>query len=320
MQKNTYSDLSIGATITDVKLEYCGKSNAHNLNSYSQNSTYIKVDWEIFDNLSRNIILKTTTEGVDHSINLAPKRGGTMISLKNAFHNSTEFLLENEAFLAYLSGTQNKQSNEILVDNEMNLSELTVSYGNSETEFSSQVEKIKQATATIRTTSGHGSGFVINLYGYVLSNYHVTGDSKRLVVIIDGKEYLGSVIKADPLRDVALIKIDGNFIGRAVKISPQRATLGEKIYVIGTPLDESLDFTISSGIISSSREKNGNDYYQTDAAVNPGNSGGPVFNEQGNVIGVTVSGYFTKDGGSRNINYLIPIDSALESLGIKSSF
>jgi S1-C subfamily serine protease len=86
--------------------------------------------------------------------------------------------------------------------------------------------------------------------------------------------------------------------------------------VVGTPLDERLDFSISRGIISARRVLDQRNYYQTDAAVNPGNSGGPVFNGSGNVIGITVAGLFTKDGSSMNITYVIPILDALEALQI----
>ena len=96
-----------------------------------------------------------------------------------------------------------------------------------------------------------------------------------------------------------------------------QVSLGEEIYVVGTPLDERLDFSISRGIISARRTLDEKSYYQTDAAVNPGNSGGPVFNSSGNAIGITVAGLFTRDGGSRNINYVIPILDALDALKIK---
>jgi S1-C subfamily serine protease len=100
-------------------------------------------------------------------------------------------------------------------------------------------------------------------------------------------------------------------------IDSQVVSLGEEIYVVGTPLDERLDFSISRGIISARRTLDKRSYYQTDAAVNPGNSGGPVFNSSGNVIGITVAGLFTRDGGSRNINYVIPILDALDALKIE---
>lgn len=317
LQKVDNSDLSIGATITDIKIAHCGKSYSPNLNGYSQNSTYIKVNWEVFDNLTRKVIHKSLSEGVDRGLNTKPRKKGAMISFARAFEHATEGLLSNENFTNILANKKTSKRNEVDFKQTANLQNVAISYGNAQTKFSELVEKIKQATATIRTTSGHGSGFVIDHNGYVLTNHHVVQGSKQLIVIINGKEHEATLIKSNQERDVAIVKIHGDFIGRAVKVSPTDAKLGEKIFVIGTPLDEALDFSISSGIVSADREIRGLNYYQTDAAVNPGNSGGPVFNEQGNVIGMTVSGLFSKDGVSKNINYLIPIQSVLNTLGIK---
>lgn len=315
MQQNTNSDLSIGATIEDVKLAYCGRSGSPNINGYSQNSTYLNIHWEVFDNLSRKVVYETNTEGVDKFLHSAPRKNGAALSIGSAFRQAVLRLLSEQDFVNIVTNKSSQKSYQNTNNDRIIKTNVEVSYGSPNTEFSGQVEKIKQATATIRTTSGHGSGFVISHSGYILTNQHVVQGS-QLIVIIEGKEYPASLIKSDPLRDVALIKINGKFIGRAIKISPTKPKLGEKLFVIGTPLDEMLDFSISSGIVSAIRDIEGKSYYQTDAAVNPGNSGGPVFDEKGNVIGITVSGHFTRDGGSRNINYLIPIDSALKTLGI----
>lgn len=318
MQKKASSDLSIGATIKKIKLAHCGKSTSANLKVYSQNSSYIKVHWEVFDNLSRKVIYVTQTEGLDTSLRSSPKMNGAATSFGLAFQQSVAGLLSQQDFVDILTNNRNNTTvSDTSTEKNKVFKNIDLSYGNSSTDFSNQIDKIKQASATIRTTSGHGSGFVISHSGYVLTNDHVVNQNNQVLVIIQGKVHNATLIKSDPLRDVALLKIEGDFIGRAVKISSDAANLGEKIFVIGTPLDESLDFTITSGIISANRDLKGKSYYQTDAAVNPGNSGGPVFDDHGNVIGMTVSGHFTKDGGSRNINYLIPISSALSSLGIK---
>ncbi|MGJ8664240.1 MAG: trypsin-like peptidase domain-containing protein [Marinicella sp.] len=316
MQQKVSSDLSLGATIKDIKLAHCGRSSSANLNVYSQNSTYLKVHWEVFDNLSRKVVYETETEGGDNYLKSAPRKNGAAVSFGLAFRQSVEGLISEQGFVDVLTNKNNKVFTEQKYASGEDLESIDVTYGDMNTEFLGQVDKIKQATATIRTTSGHGSGFVITNTGYVLTNHHVANQNSQLMVIIQGKEHIASLVKSDPQRDVALLKIENDYYGRAVKISNKNASLGEKIYVIGTPLDELLDFSISSGIISANRKIDGDHFYQTDAAVNPGNSGGPVFDNYGNVIGITVAGHFTESGGSQNINYLIPIDAALDSLGI----
>ncbi|MCP4767512.1 MAG: trypsin-like serine protease [Gammaproteobacteria bacterium] len=131
---------------------------------------------------------------------------------------------------------------------------------------------------------------------------------------MDGKEQRAAVVRSQPGRDVALLKLEKRFSTEPMHINVNKVALGEEIYVVGTPLDERLDFSISRGIVSARRVLDELSYYQTDAAVNPGNSGGPVFNDSGNVIGITVAGMFTSDGASRNINYVIPILDALAAL------
>jgi serine protease Do len=83
---------------------------------------------------------------------------------------------------------------------------------------------------------------------------------------------------------------------------------------VGTPLDEKLSLSVTKGIISQHRVMKDQPYYQTDAVINKGNSGGPAFNEQGEVIGMAVAGVFAKDGAGMGINYLIPIDEALRAV------
>jgi S1-C subfamily serine protease len=151
----------------------------------------------------------------------------------------------------------------------------------------------------------------------VLTNHHVVGANRDVIVIIGEQEQHATVVRSNPGRDVALLKLEKIFAAEPLQVNADNVNLGEEIYVVGTPLDESLSFSISRGIISARRVVDQRNYYQTDAAVNPGNSGGPVFNAAGNVIGITVAGLFTNDGGSMNINYIIPIMDALEALEIK---
>jgi serine protease Do len=116
-----------------------------------------------------------------------------------------------------------------------------------------------------------------------------------------------------------LVKIaDESMIPRFVplKAAKQGPVPGDEIYVIGTPLDLSLSETITKGIVSAERIIDGQPYLQTDAAINPGNSRGPAFDANGELVAIAVAGIFTSSGASVNINYLIPIDEAMKSLNI----
>ena len=136
------------------------------------------------------------------------------------------------------------------------------------------------------------------------------------MVKIGDSELPASVIRRNKTRDVALLKLEDPSSLQAVPISREPAATGTPVYVIGTPLSESLSHTVTRGIISAVRTDGERPLYQTDAAINPGNSGGPAFDDRGEVIGIAVSGIFTRQGGSLNINFLIPIDEALGSLNV----
>jgi len=315
LQENTLNDLSIAAVISDIQLAYCGGRNSSELKSYTQNSTYLKVKWTVFDNLSRRVVLNTESEGVDNHIEAPPRYRGAMVSAESAFRQAAEHLLAQQDFVDILLASQ---SGQMETQGQGSFDEtISASYGVANTKFISRTSEIEKASVTIRTVAGHGSGFVISASGHVITNYHVVGKSRELLVIVSGKEYRAHVVRSDPGRDVALLKLNQKFDAKPLLINPNGVSLGEEIYVVGTPLDERLDFSISRGIISARRSEDERNFYQTDAAVNPGNSGGPVFNASGNVIGITVAGFFTSDGGSKNINYVIPINDALDALQIK---
>ena len=317
LQESMRSDFSIAAEITDVRLLFCGKERSSNLQNYTQNSTYLKVEWEIFDNLARRVVFKTESQGVDNYIRKPPRYKGAIISAALAFRQAAEHLLAQQAFVDVL--TSNSSFQAAAAGQDAFDEQVTVAYGDSDSKFIQKTNAIQKASVTIRTVAGHGSGFVISALGHVITNHHVVGENRDVLVIMKGKEQRASVIRHDLARDVALLKLEHKFDAAPLTIASNEAILGEEIYVVGTPLDEKLDFSISRGIISAKRTLNRRNYYQTDAAVNPGNSGGPVFNSHGNVIGITVAGHFTKDGGSRNINYIIPIKDALDALNINNN-
>jgi S1-C subfamily serine protease len=316
LQEGTGSDLSIAAEITDIRLLFCGKERSSHLNHYTQNATYMKVEWEIFDNLARKIVFKAESEGVDDYIKKPPRYKGAVVSAALAFRQAAEHLLAQQAFVDVMTSDVPLQAQ--VVNPQAIDEQISIAVGTTAFKFIQKTGAIQKASVTIRTVAGHGSGFVISPEGYVMTNHHVISENRDVLVIMEGKKRRAAVVRYDPARDVALLKLEGPFDAAPLTIASGAVNLGQEIYVVGTPLDEKLDFSISRGIISAKRTLNRKNYYQTDAAVNPGNSGGPVFNRYGNVIGITVAGHFTRDGGSRNINYIIPIKDALDALKIKT--
>ena len=163
-----------------------------------------------------------------------------------------------------------------------------------------------------RKATALGSGFIIDAKGIVITNNHVIKGAEDIFVRLDdGTEYKAEVIGADPLSDVAVLKIISNMKFIPVKFGDSdKARIGDWVIAIGNPLG--LSGTVTSGIISARNRDIGmnryEDFIQTDASINIGNSGGPLFNMDGDVIGINTA-IFGRDG-SIGIGFAIPSNSA----------
>jgi serine protease Do len=163
-----------------------------------------------------------------------------------------------------------------------------------------------------RQSTALGSGFIIDKKGIVITNNHVIQDSEGIVVRVGGdKEYKATIIGQDPLSDIAVLKIDSKENFKPVKFGDSdKARIGDWVIAIGNPFG--LGGTVTSGIISARNRSIGlaryEDYIQTDASINSGNSGGPLFDMNGDVIGINTA--ILGKGGSIGIGFSIPSNSA----------
>lgn len=179
--------------------------------------------------------------------------------------------------------------------------------------------EILSSTVLIKNAGSHGSGFFISKKGYLLSNQHVVKDNKFVTVRLStGRELAGEVIRTHEARDVALIKVAKENFNALPLRNTDEPSVGEDIFVIGSPLDEKHQSTMSKGIISAykTNEKSGLTHIQTDASTHGGSSGGPVLDVLGNVISVHYSG-LSHGGQKANMNFSIPIIDALKHLNIE---
>jgi len=163
-----------------------------------------------------------------------------------------------------------------------------------------------------RKSSALGSGFIIAETGIVVTNNHVIQNAEDIVVTVNGnKDYKAKVIGADPLSDIAVLQIKSKKKFIPVKFGDSdKARIGDWVIAIGNPLG--LGGTVTSGIISARNRSIGlsryEDYIQTDASINSGNSGGPLFDMNGDVIGINTA--ILGKGGSIGIGFSIPSNSA----------
>ena len=167
-----------------------------------------------------------------------------------------------------------------------------------------------------REYQGHslGSGFIISGDGYIFTNAHVVDNADEVVVkLTDKREFKAKVIGIDRRSDVALIKIDATGLPKVDIGDPSTLKVGEWVAAIGSPFG--FENSVTSGIVSakgrSLPEENDVPFIQTDVAVNPGNSGGPLFNLKGEVVGIN-SQIWSRTGTYMGLSFAIPIDVAME--------
>ena len=161
-------------------------------------------------------------------------------------------------------------------------------------------------------TRGQGSGFIVSPDGIILTNAHVVRDAKEVTVkLTDRREYRAKVLGADPKTDVAVLRIDAKNLPVVTLGKVSDLKVGEWVLAIGSPFG--FENTVTAGVVSAKGRSLPDDsavpFIQTDVAVNPGNSGGPLFNTRGEVVGIN-SQIYTRSGGYQGVSFAIPIDVA----------
>ena len=162
--------------------------------------------------------------------------------------------------------------------------------------------------------TAYGSAFFIDKDGYLLTNRHVIDDASRITIVLnDRRELDATLVGSDERTDIALLKVNGTNFPELKIGNVDQLKVGEPVLAIGSPFG--FDYSASAGIVSAkSRNMSGETsvpFIQTDAALNPGNSGGPLFNQRGEVVGVN-SRIFSGTGGYMGLSFSIPIDVAMD--------
>lgn len=196
-----------------------------------------------------------------------------------------------------------------------------------ETSIRKNVEAFGQAVVLIGTPSGQGSGFIINKDGYLVTNFHVVENERRIEVTLflpgdHGFDKIKKdkirIVATNPFLDLALLRIEDLDVPlKAVYFGDSESLrAGQEVFAIGNPMG--LERSVSSGVVSiTNRNFNGQLYIQTTAAINPGNSGGPLFNLKGEVVGVT---NMKISGLAEGLGFAVPISAVKEFLRNKEAF
>lgn len=304
-EESSATDLQVGVLIDDLKGRFC--VDCPNIFQRDKVAAVVTMSahWEVYSTLRSAVVARVTTNTGATLRRKAPLSITGIVY--DAFRENVRALLAADDFRQAVTGSPSAGAGAPSSE-PINFLAPT----NAKRNIASSAD----AVAAIFAGDAFGSGFLISSDGYLLTNRHVVGDAKYVKVRwADKEETVGEVIRADRRRDVAVVKVNSG-TRRALALSHAEPSLGANVFVIGTPLDAKLQGTVTKGVVSGKRELNGLSYIQSDAVTNHGNSGGPLLNEDGAVIGIAVQIYEI-GGAPVGVSLFIPMDDALKVLGLK---
>lgn len=297
----------IAGLVNEMQANLCYPWSGFGNWSSGKGEAYMKVNWQIYSRLERKVIKEFTTEGSNKVTDAGPT--GPIDVFLNAFAVATQNLIAEKGFNDLVLG------NTTMVKNQSFSSIKISKLNNYNNPINNNIDNIRSSVITIFAGDGHGSGFYISNDGYILTNAHVVGGAKFVKIkLLTGREILGEVLRKNDKRDIALIKAEESF-SAGIPIDTKPVNIGEEVYAVGSPLDERFSTTLSKGIVSNYYNDSGINYIQSDVNVQPGSSGGPLLDSNGNLIGLTVSGIII-GRSTTGLNFFIPINEALNILNV----
>jgi serine protease Do len=293
-------DLEVGVFLKQINGNFC-------YDGSSVGGAYLKTFWQVYAPEGQKVVFETTTEGSYQSDK--PEKSN-IIFFEKAFRAALRNLLAEQGFYNVITNTT-----PLAAPKAAGGDKLKMSGGKPSNELlTKNVTTLRSAVVTIFSDPASGSGFFISKDGYLLTNKHVVGTAKFIKVKLPtGRELVGEVLRSDATRDVVLIKTEPIDVP-ALPARQDDPTIGEEVYALGSPLGDKFNTSLTRGILSGYRTIDDKRYLQSDVAILPGNSGGPLLDANGNVIGITVMGLGAK--GLAGMNFFIPINEAIDKLGL----
>jgi len=301
------SEILVAGLVKELKANICYPMAGYGNFNSSKGEAYLKVDWQIYSKLDRSVVHSVTTEGAAKSTDSVG--GGDSIVVLNAFSQATRNLLADEKFRQIIS-----RGGEAVKETNFKSGESIILSNDPLKGLGKSADTWSQGVVTVFAGNGHGSGFVLS-DDLIMTNHHVVGESNNVTVKFNnGMQVVGKVVASNSGRDVAVVKVSAK-LPKYFKLAKVRPAVGSDVYALGSPLDEKLHSSITRGIVSGFRDENNKTLIQSDVNIRPGNSGGPLIDKNGQVVGIAVSGLVINNV-SQGINFFIPIDDALKSLGV----
>ena len=294
-------DYRIGGVLQSVAIDECAAGADH------KGSVSITVKWEVFAPRQQKVVFTKVTSGSVNTDSFEKINGRDFET--RAYNIALHQLMTDTAFKALrpVDGPSVAPVAEAgaATPPALHLKSAPAVAGGSQ----ANAANLRQAVATITHDNITGSGFYV-ADGYLLTNRHVVGSTHYVKVkLASGRSLVGEVVREDARRDVALVKTEPAGV-LPLHVSMAEPPVGEDVFAIGSPLGQELAGTFTRGVMSGTREVNGLEFLQSDVAVNPGNSGGPLLDGASTVIGMAV----LKIDKAAGLSFFIPIREAANSL------
>ncbi|THD58854.1 trypsin-like peptidase domain-containing protein [Phenylobacterium sp.] len=303
-QEASLTDLQVGALFKSADVDIC-KTTFH-----LTQTVRVEIEWQVYSTLRREVVATLVThEGAQKIRNATDSQEGRTV-YQEAFAANVRSLLSNETFRKIVTGPAEAAPSAVVA-----AAAKTPIVLSGATTRPTSIPDAVGSVVTIFAGSAFGSGVLVSSDGYLLTNHHVVGEMPEVRIRwSDGFETTGRVVRSDKRRDVALVKTEPR--GRtALALNRTVPPAGTPVYAVGAPLDPHLQSTVTRGIVSAQRIVDGFSFIQSDTPVTHGNSGGPLLDEHGAVIGLTDWGVPAEKGSS--LNFFIPIGDALDFLALK---
>jgi serine protease Do len=302
------ADVLVAAVVKDFAFNICRVGFGSYVASSGESS--LEIEWQVYDQRSRRVVATVTTGGSAKTKRQA--NGGTK-AIYEAAAAAVRNVLAREQFAAVLAGEEWRAAGEpqlepLVLD--------VLAPGDAPAASAPDlIEGVQKSVVTVQTGSSLGSGFIVSPAGFVVTNAHVVDRATRVKVkLATGQEVTGTVLRRNAATDVALIQLEsGTYPAAPLGVSTSLKP-GSSVYAIGSPLGQR--GTVTRGIVSAVRVEEGRRLIQSDVGIHAGSSGGPLLDERGHVVAITMGGFLLGNYGV-GINAFVPIEEAWAGLHVQ---
>jgi S1-C subfamily serine protease len=296
------AEYQLGGTVTSLAYNTYGAL----AGKYSESS--LSIEWKLYDAFQERVMYAATTTGYGKQDGI----GSACVQV--AFRSALDNLLADSKFVDAVrrSPRENWDQGTKALAPVM----IATCPPDQTVTLPADLDVILRSVLVIRAGATVGSGVIISKDGWAITAAHVVAGVEEVVVRAQsGLEFTASVVRVDHQQDVALIRLPGRGHPCLAIATESVPRVGSDLFAVGSPTGEDLAFSVTKGIVSGFREREGTKYIETDAALNPGNSGGPLLSPGGKVIGVV--SWKISAPGFEGLAFGVPVDALVGRLGVK---